>query len=54
MFKTHCKHGFHFSIMCFECEKSLKMRPIKKQASENEKLEAAKRRIYEAAKRLDW
>lgn len=54
----YCKHGYHHTIRCFCCEQdkiaALKLRPIKKQVSDNEKREAAKKRIYEAAKRLDW
>tara|TARA_Y100001951_G_scaffold105392_1_gene123083 strand:+ start:19350 stop:19526 length:177 start_codon:yes stop_codon:yes gene_type:complete len=54
----YCKHGNHLSIRCFRCEQdkiaASKLRPIKKQVSDSEKREQAKKRVYEAAKGLDW
>lgn len=58
MNSPYCNHGYHLSIRCFQCEKervaSATLRPIQKQLTESEKREAAKKRVYEAAKRLDW
>lgn len=54
----YCKHGNHLSIRCFQCEQERVagaiLRPIQKQLTESEKREAAKKRVYEAAKRLNW
>ncbi len=58
----YCKHGNHLSIRCFSCEQdkrdsSRALKPIFKEAEEttkNERREQAKKRVYEAAKRLDW
>lgn len=62
MNNPYCKHGYHLSIRCFSCEQDKKdsaraLKPIFEEAEEITKAakrEAAKKRVYEAAKRLDW
>lgn len=62
MNNPYCKHGTHHAIRCFSCESDKRdsTRGLKslfeedKEITESARREQAKKRIYEAAKRLDW
>ena len=60
MSNPYCKRGNDNALRCFSCELDKRRRSktlnslTEEEVAKNKKREAAKKRVYEAAKRLDW